>query len=404
MDIVSFLKAKEVEAKLGAQLADLANDYGQHTHDAANLTYDGTVQGSTVKEALDSLGGIAPITDHTNAPGNKSLIAGDVSAGFYGFVLPENMGLLVDNPADKQAFNGSNLALAVGLSAGTAFNINVPLMKFSYKSKILFIPLTGYRYSVPWDSIYNAGLVYGTSDEGFLPPMGRCGTQLGIDGSDNSINSSRGDFLGDKTEASDYADTVASVGDRLVLKGWATADNNKTVTVQSITASKIIVEESLTTETGGKKSRFYKESARATQNKTVNIGGIQCAVRLMRGAGSDPLDSYADADRGTIGPGNEWNDLILPLHEHAKLGNWNYTAYAKNDTGGPIADWKIGLTDEMLRTHYNYGSGSYTWCQEASDTTTYSRVIRGYGASYSNAIISWGTNSHYCWRPVLVVL
>ena len=98
------------------------------------------------------------------------------------------MGLITANPDANKTFNGANLALALGLSAGTSFNPNVPLMKFHYKGKVLFMPLTGYRHSVPWDSIYNAGIAYDTTDEGFLPPAGRAGTNLTIDATDNSIN------------------------------------------------------------------------------------------------------------------------------------------------------------------------------------------------------------------------
>ena len=38
---------------------------------------------------------------------------------------------------------------------------------------------------------------------------------LTIDSTDNSINCTTQRFLGDKTEATDYADTVGAVGDTL---------------------------------------------------------------------------------------------------------------------------------------------------------------------------------------------
>lgn len=356
-----------------------------------------------INKNLSAIASIKSIDDIYNTPGNKYLYKGDKQAGFYGFVQPADMGLITANPEANQAFSGSNLALACGLAAGTAFNVDVPLMKFAYKGKTLFIPLTGYRHSVTWDAIYNAGMVFGCDDEGFLPPMGRTGTQLSLDVVDNSINTTKGDFLGDKTSATDYADTVAAVGDKITLKGWTTAGNNVEVTVVSITANKIIVSgAALTTEAGGKLSRFYKTSAKVTQNKTVTIGGKQYRVRLMEGAGSNPTDSFADADRGAIGADNEWNSLILPLHEHAKLGNWNYAAYAKDKDGNAIPDWGVGLTDENLRTLWNYGVGSYTWCQETIDTTTYRRVYRGNnGASCLGYFDSWNTGGGICWRPVL---
>lgn len=344
------------------------------------------------------------IQDFSGYPGPKTLLKGDSEAGFYGFVQPNEMGEISSNPQANRAYTGANLALALGLSAGTAFNNDVPLMKFHYKGKVLFIPLTGYRHSVAWDQIYAAGLVYGVSNEGLLPPAGRIGTDLSIDSIDNSINCTVQRFLGDKSAAQDYADTVGTVGEQLVLKGWSNAANNATVTIVSITQTKIIVSGStLVTEAGGKQKRFYNASKAVNQNKLVTIGGKQYRVRLMKGAGDMPTDSFVDADRGAAGPNNEWNRLILPLHERAKLGNWNYPAYAVDPAGVKItSDWGIGLTDENLITHYDFGVGSYTWCQEPLDTANWRRVIRGYhGASILNNSVYWFVNLSYCWRPVI---
>ena len=343
------------------------------------------------------------IQDYTSAPGPKTLLKGDTEAGFYGFVQPGNMGKI--SGADD--YSGANLALKLGLASGTAFNSNVPLMKFAYKGKTLFIPITGYRHSIPWDTIYNAGIAFETADEGFLPPTGRSGVGLSIDAADNSINTTTQRFLGDKTSATDYADTVGEVGDTLVLKGWANEANNATVTITSITNTKIVVSgATLVTEAGGKLSRFYNNAKKVTQGKTLQIGDKTYKIYLPKGAGDNPTDSYTDADRGAAGPNNMWNKLILPLHEHAKLGNWTYTAYAVDEAGAKItSDWGIGLTDENLRTHFNYGSGSYTWCQEVVDNATWRRVIRGNGgASYVNYNYSWYAHSKYCWRPVLEAL
>ena len=344
------------------------------------------------------------IQDFSGYPGPKTLLKGDSEAGFYGFVQPNEMGEISSNPQANRAYTGANLALALGLSAGTAFNSDVPLMKFHYKGKVLFIPLTGYRHSATWDQIYAAGLVYGVSNEGLLPPAGRIGTDLSIDSTDNSINCTVQRFLGDKSAAQDYADTVGTVGEQLVLKGWSNAANNATVTIVSITQTKIIVSgATLVTEAGGKQKRFYNASKAVNQNKLVTIGGKQYRVRLMKGAGDMPTDSYADADRGAAGPNDEWNRLILPLHERAKLGNWNYPAYAVDPAGVKItSDWGIGLTDENLRTHYDFGAGSYTWCQEPLDTANWRRVFRGgHGASFLGLSYSWHVHSYFCWRPVL---
>lgn len=344
------------------------------------------------------------IQDFSGYPGPKTLLKGDSEAGFYGFVQPNEMGEISSNPQANRVFSGANLALALGLSAGTAFNNDVPLMKFHYKGKVLFIPLTGYRHSATWDQIYAAGLVYGVSNEGLLPPAGRIGMDLSINAADNSINCTVQRFLGDRSAAQDFADTVGTVGEQLVLKGWSNAANNATVTIVSITQTKIIVSgATLVTEAGGKQKRFYNASKAVNQNKLVTIGGKQYRVRLMKGAGDMPTDSYADADRGAAGPNNEWNRLILPLHERAKLGNWIYPAYAVDPAGVKItSDWGIGLTDENLRTHFDFGAGSYTWCQDPLDTANWRRVIRGsHGASFLSFYYSWNAFSVFCWRPVL---
>ena len=105
----------------------------------------------------------------------------------------------------------------------------------------------------------------------------------------------------------DYADTVGAIGDTLVLKGWSKEANNKTVTIVSITNTKIVVSGAiLETEIGGKKSRFYNNAKKVNQGKIVVIGDKTYRVYLMKGAGTNPTDSYADADRGAAGPDNMW--------------------------------------------------------------------------------------------------
>lgn len=324
--------------------------------------------------------------DFSSSPGNKTLLRGTSAAGFLGFV-----------PA-SEFITGAALATALGISAGTLINSDTPWIKYIWKGKVCFTPLKPIRYSVTWDQIYNAGAVYASGDEGTLPPMGRIGTGLSIDEADNSINTATQNFLGDKSSGMDYADTVGAVGDTLVLKGWANAENNKSVTIVSITNTKIVVSGAiLKTEAGNGLSRFYKSTNAVTQNKKVTIGGLVYSARLFRGASNNPTNSYGDSDRDSIGPNNEWNAIILPLHEHAKLQNWIYPAYA-----GTTEDWGVYLTDNDLVTHNSYGSGSYTWCQDVQNLTSWRRVLRGnYGASFLYSTGSWGVNSSYGFRPVL---
>jgi len=325
--------------------------------------------------------------DFSDLPGNKNIIAGDNNAGFLGFVT------------SAELISGSGIATAIGLSAGTLINDTTPWIKYIWKGKICFYPLKPIRHSVTWDAIYNAGAVYGTGDEGLFPPMSRGGQLISIDTTDNSINTTNQNFLGDKSAGMDYADTVGAVGDTLVLKGWTNAANNGEVTIVSITNTKIVVSgKTLVTEVGAMNKRFYKKTNAVTQNASVTVNGVAGKVRLMRGASQDQLSSYADGDRDGIGVDNEWNWIILQLHEQAKLKNWTYPAYVDSTLG----DFGVYLTDTDLITHYTLGSGSYRWMQETSDITAWRRVSRGYvGASFLLAYLSWFSSSLFAFSPVL---
>lgn len=355
-----------------------------------------------IAKALEALSDTRPQEDFSNSPGSKYIIRGDKVSGFYGFVQPEEFGKIGEGETAKE-FNGINLALAVGLSSGSQQFSNTPWIKVSIDGKPCFIPLKSLIHSVTWDVIYNAGAVHGTNDEGLLPPTGRLGTDLVIDATDNSINTVKLNFLGDKSSGMGYADTVGKIGDTLVLKGWSNEANNGEVTIVSITNTKIVVSgKQLVSENGGKSSRFYEKTKAVTQNKTVKIGGLEYIVTLIKGSGKNPVDSANNPDRGSTGANNEWNRVILPLHEHAKLGNWAYPQYAKNKDGGAIDDWGVGLSDEDLLRHSKFGSGSYAWCQEVIDTEPWRRGTRGYvGASYSYWLHSWSTSSYFGWLPVL---
>lgn len=134
------------------------------------------------------------------------------------------------------------------------------------------------------------------------------------------------------------------------------------------------------------------------QDATVIVKGSRYRVGLLKGGASDPLNSYNDSDRGSRGPENEWNALILPVHEKAAAGNWNYNQYAPTS----VPDWGVGFSDGDLMTHNKFGNGSLTWCQESSDANPSLRVGRGYsGASSLFANDSAGAYGGRGWRPRL---
>lgn len=345
---------------------------------------------------------LGKVTDYTNAPGSKVLVAGTRDNGFYGFVQPNEMGLISANPAGKQDVSASNLALAIGLAGGTPINEDSAWMKFSRKGEIYLVPVKPLRHSVTWNQIYNQGAVYGDGTVGVTPPNGRAGAGLAVDGTTNSftiIPSAAGQgflFPGN---------TLGRVGDTIVSRGFANAANNREFVISAITDTAITVTGgTLVTESGAVKASIYEKNKAVTQNRDVFIGGNRYRMQLLKGSAQDPLNSYVDADRDTVGPNSEWNSLMLPLHEEAKLGNFAFNVYAKN-AENPVADWGIGLTDADLVTHYLLGPGSYSLCQETSDVDSFRRVVRGYsGASRANHDSSSSAIPAYGWRPVLRLL
>lgn len=353
---------------------------------------------SRMADALERLAAKeeAKVTDHTNAPGPKVLAAGTRENGFYGFVQPHELGMIDGNPSGKQEVSASNLALAIGLSQGTAINEDAAWMKFSRNGEIYLVPVKAIRYSAPWNAIYNRGAVYGDGSVGVNPPNGRAGKRLSVNGDSNAFiidPSSEGGWLRSSAE-------TASVGDTIVARGFSNDANNGEFVVQSITDTAITVDGNLVDEGSAPNASVYEKSKGVNQNRNVTIGGNTYRVQLLKGASQDPLNSYSDLDRDMVGPESEWNSLILPLHERAKLQNWNYKSYA-----GETEDWGIGLTDADLLTHHSHGYGSYTWCQETSDIDPFRRVLRGYyGASLGSPDYSWTTWNGLGWRPALRLL
>jgi hypothetical protein len=219
-----------------------------------------------------------PPDDPSGSPGANMLVAGDMTAGYFGTVT------------SAQLITGDALCSAIGLSVGTSQYSNTDWLKFAYKGKIQFVAMKPIRHTLSWDDINAAGAIYG---------------------------------------------------------------------------------------------------------KNITIGGLTYKVRSFRGAEHDPTNSYADPDKDAIG--SEWNDLMLPLHERAATGSWAYPEYA-----GTVPNWGIGFTGADLLTHYSYGSGSSTWCQEVQDTNTDRRINRGYNEiAYSRGTRASTVSAIYGFRPVL---
>ncbi|MFP4457913.1 MAG: hypothetical protein ACLFPS_09700 [Clostridia bacterium] len=335
--------------------------------------------------ALEALASSEDVVDIWGTPGNNYLRAGDRQAGLLDFVLAADF------------INGTDLATSLGLTAGTAINSESPWIKYIYDNKICFTPVRPLRYNLSHDSIYEVGAVYGTGGIGTLPPEGRLGSELEI--TDATTITTTGNFQGDKTSGDNYYDTVGAAGDTIVLSGWDNSENNGEFTIDTISDTTItIVEGGLTAEVGDRTKKLWPKVNEVNQDAEVTIGSHTFKVRLMRGAANDPVNSYADSDRGSIGDDNEYNQIILPLHERAKLQDWNYPEFAGN-----TEYWKTDLSDEDFILHNDFGYGSYRWCQEVrDDDETFRRVLRGsYGSSYLGAYYSWNAKTLRGWAPVL---
>lgn len=352
-----------------------------------------------IAEALSSLAkdsdGEGKVDDFSNSPGRNVLMAGDRDYGFFGPVQAKDFGLIKDNPDGEQEFNGKNLALAIGLTSGTAQHSETPWLKFMDGGDVYFVPQKTIRYGSTWNAIYNQGAVYGDGSIGVLPPNGRIGDKISVDGDKNAF------IIEDHESHWRWSGTViGSEGDTIVARGFDNDDNNGEFKIETVNDTELKVDGSLKSEDGNKKASVHRKSKEVKQDREVTIGDHTFAVEVLKGGASDPLDSYSDSDRGLDGSDSQWNHLILPLHERAKNGDWNYKSYA-----GDVEDWGFGLNDEDLMTHHDFGSGSRSWCKETRDTSSGRRLGRGYGgASDGGAGYSWGSDSHYGWRVALRLL
>ena len=337
------------------------------------------------EEFLSKLETIAVNTNSATDISNPNTLSyGDMDRGFFGII-----------PA-SEFITGDNLCSELGITQGTAQFSDIDWLKFAFQGDILITPMKPIRYGISWSAIYNAGAVYGDGTAGFNPPNGRVGTKLDIQSSDNSINITTTEddvFLRDGAE-------IGSAGETLVLAGFA--DNDGEHVIDSITDSKIILTtaSTLVDFAGTRDSRVWNKADEVIQDASVTVNGNNYTVRLMRGAAEDPTNSYVDSDRGSLGAANEWNALMLPIHEKAKLGNWNYSAYVPSD----VPDWDIGFSDAELLTHYNFGNGSRRWMQETDDTYVVFRVNRGSGGvSNLHRDYSWNAYSTRGFAPALVL-
>ncbi len=241
------------------------------------------------------------------------------------------------------------------LTEGVDVNSSEPWLKHAWQGKIVFSPKKAIFRSISWDHIYIKGCVYGTGD---------------------TISDMEQEML-DTAEPENF-DTEDHEHEGLYYGDWLQA----TIGV----------------------SRVPQDA------KVMLADGKEYIVRLMRGAGREMSD-HTLSDRGAKGPDNEWNRLILPLHEEVRLNNWgafhgtDYSNYANTRT----PDWGVYYDDWDLWTYYNHPDGTQfgarPWMMEMRSDDRRFRAFRGSsGAVFLSASFSWSTSAFIGFRPVLVSL
>lgn len=91
-----------------------------------------------------------PQDDKIGAPGNRTLLAGTMEAGWFGEV-----------PA-SDFITGDELAKVVGLTAGSRKYSNAPWLKFAYKGNVLLVSKKHIRSEVLWTDFENLNCVDGS--------------------------------------------------------------------------------------------------------------------------------------------------------------------------------------------------------------------------------------------------
>lgn len=91
-----------------------------------------------------------PQDDKIGAPGNRTLLAGTMDAGWFGEVPASDL------------ITGDELAKTIGLTAGTSQYSDEPWLKFAYKGKVLLVSKKHIRDYVIWTDFENLNCVDGS--------------------------------------------------------------------------------------------------------------------------------------------------------------------------------------------------------------------------------------------------
>lgn len=93
-----------------------------------------------------------------SGPGPKTLLFGDESLGYFGEVTSDIFLTIPELQSQLNFYAGGSIP-----------DPNVSWAKVFSEGKILYIPKRAIVNSIPWNTLYNAGLVYGVDGVGFSP-------------------------------------------------------------------------------------------------------------------------------------------------------------------------------------------------------------------------------------------
>lgn len=94
-------------------------------------------------------------------PGGNTAIKGDLECGYYGSFAAADMGSFDDGPAVGESVTATSLALATGVTEGTAFNETITFDKFTFRNEVIFISRKPIRYAVSWKELALNNCVFG---------------------------------------------------------------------------------------------------------------------------------------------------------------------------------------------------------------------------------------------------
>ena len=143
-------KMAEEDSKIKDSLITSANDIRKEMNDLATILHYPTLS-----------------VDKTKAPGEKNAVkqvgleelkkSGVAPKALY----PHEGYAFYGEVSDSELISGDDLALKIGLSAGTSINKGVGWLKFMYKGRIQFVAKNGLRTNISWEDINSVNAVYG---------------------------------------------------------------------------------------------------------------------------------------------------------------------------------------------------------------------------------------------------